>query len=100
MQLPCGLGHPVRRRPLRHPRTCLHAPFLPRPRLDARYDATLSCCTTWSSAPGTAPWTCNVPDVVFLQGIAETEVADTFRVYFGGADTVVVGWTNDVTLLS
>ena len=41
-----------------------------------------------------------MPDVVFLQGIAETEVADTFRVYFGGADTVVVGWTNDVTLLS
>ena len=41
-------------------------------------------------APGIPPWTCNVPNVVFLQGIAETEIQDTFRVYFGGADTVVV----------
>ncbi len=26
---------------------------------------------------------------VFMQGVSETELADTFRVYFGGADTVV-----------
>jgi hypothetical protein len=29
----------------------------------------------------------------FLQGISETEIPDVFRVYFGGADTVVVWMT-------
>ena len=38
---------------------------------------------------GLPPWTCNVPNVAFLQGVAVTEAADYFRVYFGGADTVV-----------
>ncbi len=29
--------------------------------------------------------------IAFLQGISETEIPNVFRVYFGGADTVVVG---------
>lgn len=38
---------------------------------------------------GVSPWTCNVGNVVFLQGIARTEKPDVFRVFFGGADAVV-----------
>ena len=38
---------------------------------------------------GVAPWTCNVPNVTFLEAAHPTEEPDTFRVYFGGADAVV-----------
>ena len=54
----------------------------------ARSDAPL-LSPTYAWEAGTAPWTCNVPSVAFLQGVAATELADVFRVYFGGADTVV-----------
>jgi predicted GH43/DUF377 family glycosyl hydrolase len=37
---------------------------------------------------GVAPFTCNAPRVVFLEGV-KPEGKDTFRVYFGGADAVV-----------
>ena len=37
---------------------------------------------------GKAPWTCNVPQVAFLEA-AHPAGGDSFRVYFGGADTVV-----------
>lgn len=38
---------------------------------------------------GTAPALCNVPNVAFLEAAHATDEPDTFRVYFGGADTVV-----------
>lgn len=34
-------------------------------------------------------WTCNVQNVVFLEGAQPTEQPDVFRVFFGGADAVV-----------
>lgn len=37
---------------------------------------------------GTAPYTCNVPQVAFLEA-AHPLGGDRFRVYFGGADAVV-----------
>ena len=37
---------------------------------------------------GKAPWTCNVREVAFLEA-AHPAGGDSFRVYFGGADTVV-----------
>eukprot|EP00762_Andalucia_godoyi_P001988 ANDGO_02509.mRNA.1 hypothetical protein EMIHUDRAFT_206771 len=38
---------------------------------------------------GVSPWTCNVANVVFLQGVSATVKPDVFRVYFGGADAVI-----------
>ena len=38
---------------------------------------------------GLAPALCNVPNVTFLEAAHPTERADEFRVYFGGADTVI-----------
>lgn len=35
------------------------------------------------------PWTCNAPNVVFLEAATPTEQQDVFRVYFGGSDAVV-----------
>ncbi len=29
---------------------------------------------------GSKPWTCNVPNVIFLEAVAATELPDTFRV--------------------
>ena len=37
---------------------------------------------------GKAPYTCNVPQVAFLEA-AHPAGGDSFRVYFGGSDTVV-----------
>ena len=48
----------------------------------------LSPDVAWTE--GVAPYTCNVPNVVFLEAahpVAGT--VDTFDVYFGGADTTV-----------
>ena len=38
---------------------------------------------------GTAPYTCNVPQVAFLEAAHPAGTADQFRVYFGGADAVL-----------
>ena len=43
---------------------------------------------------GVAPWTCNVPEVAFLQGAHALDSPDNdseqlFRIYLGGADAVV-----------
>ena len=38
---------------------------------------------------GTKPWPCNVPGVSNLGGGHPTSTKDVYRVYFGGADTVV-----------
>jgi predicted GH43/DUF377 family glycosyl hydrolase len=39
---------------------------------------------------GATPYTCNVPNVVFLEAARRTEAkSDTFEVYFGGADAVI-----------
>ena len=38
---------------------------------------------------GKTPYSCNVANVAFLEAAHPTEEKDTFRVYFGGADTVV-----------
>ena len=37
---------------------------------------------------GKAPYTCNVPQVAFLEA-AHPAGLDQFRLYFGGADTVI-----------
>jgi predicted GH43/DUF377 family glycosyl hydrolase len=39
---------------------------------------------------GTLPYTCNVPNVVFLEAARRSDTkTDTFEVYFGGADAVI-----------
>ena len=38
---------------------------------------------------GTAPYTCNVPQVSFLEAAHPMDEPDAFRVYFGGADAVI-----------
>ena len=39
---------------------------------------------------GTAPYTCNVPQVAFLEAAHPVaDKPDTYRLYFGGADAVV-----------
>ena len=39
---------------------------------------------------GTAPYTCNVPQVAFLEAAHPVaDKADTFRLYYGGSDAVV-----------
>jgi predicted GH43/DUF377 family glycosyl hydrolase len=40
---------------------------------------------------GVAPFTCNVPNVIFLEAAAvdTSDGVDTFRVYYGGSDAVV-----------
>ena len=38
---------------------------------------------------GLAPALCNVPNVTFLEAAHPTETENEFRVYFGGADTVI-----------
>jgi len=40
-------------------------------------------------AVGTTPNLCNVPNVIFLEAAHPTDETDVFRVYFGGADTVI-----------
>jgi predicted GH43/DUF377 family glycosyl hydrolase len=43
---------------------------------------------TWEL--GTEPYTCNVPNVIFLEAAARIDdQTDTFQVYFGGADAVI-----------
>lgn len=39
-------------------------------------------------ALGVPPYTCNVPDVIFLEAAVQLG-PDVFRVYFGGSDAVV-----------
>jgi len=38
---------------------------------------------------GTAPYTCNVANVVFVEAMHATSAPDVFRIYFGGADAVI-----------
>ena len=49
---------------------------------------------------GIAPYTCNVPNVIFLEAarvVALNEGKDVFQVYFGGADAVIGTATVEVT---
>jgi predicted GH43/DUF377 family glycosyl hydrolase len=49
---------------------------------------------------GDAPYTCNVPNVVFLEAARTVELKegrDVFEVYFGGADAVIGSATIEVT---
>eukprot|EP00428_Durinskia_dybowskii_P060793 CAMPEP_0170364594 /NCGR_PEP_ID=MMETSP0117_2-20130122/5458_1 /TAXON_ID=400756 /ORGANISM="Durinskia baltica, Strain CSIRO CS-38" /LENGTH=356 /DNA_ID=CAMNT_0010619107 /DNA_START=90 /DNA_END=1160 /DNA_ORIENTATION=+ len=45
---------------------------------------------TYAWELGTLPYTCNVPNVIFLEAARRADAkTDTFEVYFGGADAVI-----------
>jgi predicted GH43/DUF377 family glycosyl hydrolase len=45
---------------------------------------------TYAWELGTQPYTCNVPNVIFLEAARRADTkTDTFEVYFGGADAVI-----------
>lgn len=56
-------------------------------------------CPCWFTDRRRAgPWTCNAPRVAFLEAAHATATADVFRVYFGGADSVIASAVVSVSI--